>query len=77
MPPAAGRGSISGRITDVITGQPIAGATVEVVNTSNPTATTDADGRYRLITVPEGQRYLLLEHPRYAYEYYPTRPPGA
>lgn len=67
-------GSISGRITDVVTGLPISGATIEVVDTSTPVATTDGDGRYLLANVPEGQRYLLFEHPRYAYEYYPDAP---
>ena len=43
--------SVSGRITDSTTGQPINGAVV-MIEGLNITATTDADGNYRLLNVP-------------------------
>lgn len=70
---SAGAGSIIGRVTDLLTGLPIEGATVEVVNVSIET-TTDADGRYRLANVPVGPRYLRFDSDRYAYEYYIDAP---
>ncbi len=66
-------GSISGRVTDILTGAPLEGATVEDYSSSIE-ATTDADGRYRLVNVPEGKRYLRFDHPRYASEYYVDAP---
>jgi len=43
--------SVSGRITDSTTGQPINGAVV-MIEGLNITATTDADGNYTLLNVP-------------------------
>lgn len=73
--PAAGQatGSISGRVTDVLTGLPISDVTVEAVNLSIETK-TDAGGRYRLANVPAGDRYVLFDSDRYAYEYYVDAP---
>ncbi len=42
--------ALSGAITDSLTGKPLAGATVKA---GDATATTSADGRYRLDNVPE------------------------
>jgi len=53
---AAFDGSVTGRVTDA-SGQPIAGATVAVVELARA-ATSDKDGRFRLGTLPDG-RYTL------------------
>ena len=45
--------TVSGTVLDRVTGQPVAGASVEVVG-AGQTATTDAAGRYQLSTIPEG-----------------------
>lgn len=51
--PAVGNyASVSGHVTDAVAGAPLAGATV-VVN-SVLSATTDASGAYRVVTVPTG-----------------------
>jgi extracellular elastinolytic metalloproteinase len=65
LPPAtAATGVISGKITDTATGAPIAGATVTLAfeggrGFENPSATTGADGSYRIGPVPVG-RYPKL-----------------
>jgi hypothetical protein len=57
-------GRISGVVTDPDTGQPIAGATVTLAfggrGAVNPSAVTDAQGRYKLGPVPRGH-YAKLE----------------
>ncbi|GAB4109845.1 MAG: putative glycoside hydrolase [Roseiflexaceae bacterium] len=47
--------TLSGTITDAYTGQPIAGVTIEATTsvTATVTATTDANGSYRLAGLPE------------------------
>lgn len=57
-------GVITGKITDTATGDPVSGATVTLAfeggrGFENPSATTDADGRYRIGPVPAG-RYPKL-----------------
>jgi len=46
--------SVSGTVTNSITGTPIRGATVRILNTPIPPATTDANGMYLIPSVPEG-----------------------
>ncbi len=71
--PAVAAGSISGRVTDVLTGAPLADATVDIPNTSLKTQ-TDTDGRYRLANVPSGPRHVFFRHSRYASQYYGAAP---
>src|ERR1043166_2227684 len=49
----AAQGIVSGRVTDQANGNPLVGARVIVVGTSL-TASTNADGRYRIPGVPAG-----------------------
>ncbi len=51
---------VSGRVTDT-SGGPVAGATVTLLGTPLPAATTDADGRYRFEHVPEGEYDVQVE----------------
>ena len=46
--------SIFGTVTNLATGLPVAGATVRILNTPIPPATTDANGMYLFATVPDG-----------------------
>jgi hypothetical protein len=46
--------SVSGTVTNSITGTPIQGASVRILNTPIPPATTDANGMYLFPSVPEG-----------------------
>ncbi len=46
--------SVSGTVTNLVTGLPIAGAQVRILSTPLPPATTDASGSYQFPIVPEG-----------------------
>jgi len=46
--------SVSGTVTNLVTGLPIAGAQVRILSTPLPPATTDASGSYLFPIVPEG-----------------------
>ena len=46
--------TISGTITDAITGSPIQGANVQLLSTAYPSTTTNASGQYSINTVYEG-----------------------
>jgi hypothetical protein len=46
--------SVSGTVTNLTTGLPIAGATVRILNTPIPPTTTDANGMYLFASVAEG-----------------------
>lgn len=61
LPPAGNYATISGRITDAATGVGIAGATV-VVNVVL-SATTDAAGAYRIVSVPTGSWEYAVSGP--------------
>lgn len=52
-------GALEGRILDVNTSNPVGGATVEVSGTAI-SATTDAEGKYRLTNVPAGLNNLTV-----------------
>ena len=52
LPPVGKYATISGRVTDASTGSPLAGATVVIDSVLS--ATTDANGTYRVVTVPTG-----------------------
>ncbi len=60
--PTAEQASLSGRIFDQNTNQPIAEAQVRAGTSS---ATTDADGRYTLTGLQPGQYVLSVTHPDY------------
>ena len=57
--------TLSGVVTNALTGQPIAGATVQVDGTS-VSAITGSDGRFTLAGVPAGQRVLRVSAPGFA-----------
>jgi hypothetical protein len=57
-----GHTAVTGRLVDPATGQAIAGATV-VIQGTNITATTDANGYYTLQGVPTGQQILIVNAP--------------
>lgn len=52
-PASARRARVAGRVTDAASGQPVAGASVQVVGTPI-TAITGADGRYAIASAPTG-----------------------
>ena len=60
----AATGQIDGRITDRITGEPVIGASVQVVGTSLG-ARTDIDGHYRILRVIPGTYSLEVTHHDY------------
>jgi hypothetical protein len=61
VPPAANYGSISGRVYDSATNQPISGVLVSVDTIL--TATTAGDGTYRIGTIPSGQYTMAIQTP--------------
>lgn len=54
------RGSITGTVTHALSGSPLAGATVLLVDTPVPPATTASDGTYTIADVPEGDYTLSV-----------------
>ena len=54
VPAAAQQGIVTGRVTDRLSGTPLVAARVHIMGTSLITS-TNADGRYRLSSVPTGQ----------------------
>jgi hypothetical protein len=61
VPPAANYGSISGRVYDSTTNQPIAGVLVSVDTIL--TATSASDGTYQIGTIPSGQYTMAVQVP--------------
>jgi hypothetical protein len=61
VPPAANYGSISGRVYDAATNQPLSGVLVSVDTIL--TATTASDGTYRIGTIPSGQYTMAVQTP--------------
>jgi outer membrane receptor protein involved in Fe transport len=57
----ADSGSIAGRVTDKATGQPIVGAMVALDGTSG-SATSDEEGKYRILDVPAGSYVLRVRY---------------
>lgn len=56
-------GSVTGRVRSETTGSPLAGATVELVNSDGSRAVvTDKDGRYLLSNVPPGRATIRVRH---------------
>ncbi|HVP07403.1 MAG TPA: carboxypeptidase-like regulatory domain-containing protein [Candidatus Acidoferrum sp.] len=51
-------GTIKGKVTDSVTGEPIIGATV-LVNGTKLGAQTDPDGLYRIARIPPGE-YMVI-----------------
>src|SRR6202158_3197425 len=55
--------SVSGTVTNLVTGLPIAGAQVRILSTPLPPATTDASGSYQFPIVPEGTYNIQATSP--------------
>jgi hypothetical protein len=74
LPPAAGgpTGSIVGRVTDSVTGAPLAGIVVGIGGLDTPpssfVATTNASGTYSIGPVPVGTYPVVVFHPGAGYE---------
>jgi len=64
---AQGSGSVSGRVVDKGTGEPLIGANVMIVNTNLGTA-TDYDGKFTIHHVPIGKRTLQISYIGYQTE---------
>ena len=58
-------GTVTGRVTDTRTSNPLAGVAVEVEG-QRIAAGTDDNGRYRLTGVPAGQRVIIARRLGYA-----------
>ncbi len=58
-------GTLEGRVSDEITGEPLAGARVEIVETKQG-ALSDEDGRYQIRNVPLGTYTLRVSYVGYA-----------
>ncbi|MCX7837665.1 MAG: carboxypeptidase-like regulatory domain-containing protein, partial [candidate division WOR-3 bacterium] len=69
--PPQERGSISGRVTDSITGNPIANARVNACGPSCGQAITNENGEYIIENLPTGD-YIVIAR---AFNYYPKRYP--
>ncbi|MEX0720800.1 MAG: TonB-dependent receptor [Balneolaceae bacterium] len=54
-------GTLAGKITDSVTGEPLVGANIMIENTSTGTA-TNIDGEYRLRNVEEGEQTLVVRY---------------
>ena len=61
VPPAANYPTIHGRAYDTATNQSVAGAVISVATIL--TATTAADGTYRITNIPIGQYSLVVQPP--------------
>lgn len=57
---------ITGRVTDVTTGEELPGANVSLVQLSNRGAATDADGNYRIAGLPAGTYTVRASYVGYA-----------
>jgi predicted small lipoprotein YifL len=64
LPPAAGYAPVSGTITDAVTQQPIAGATVTIDTVL--VATTDDKGNFTIAKVPSGIVDYVVQAKGYA-----------
>ena len=61
-------GTVSGRLTDVETGQPVVAVTVQVVSATGrvvASGVTDPEGNFRIANVPVGTYALVLTHVGY------------
>jgi hypothetical protein len=63
VPPAGNYATVTGVVVDASTNAPIAGATVTVNVVS--TATTDANGNFRITTIPSGPWQYTAQAPNY------------
>jgi TonB-linked SusC/RagA family outer membrane protein len=64
-PAAAQVSAITGRVTDVRSSQPVAGAMIEIAGTALATTAGD-DGRYRLASVPAGRHTITARRIGYS-----------
>src|SRR5262249_36931455 len=59
----AAQGTLEGTITDAVTGQPVNGANVELINntsSTNASSTTDATGKYSFANLTPGSYTLVV-----------------
>ena len=61
---AANTGSVTGRVTDKKTGEPLVGASVVVEGTELGNA-TDLNGQYQIINIPPGKYTLVSSYTGY------------
>jgi hypothetical protein len=61
-PPAPGFAALAGFVDDSLHGGPLAGASVVVLGTQRA-AVTDADGIFRIDSIPPGEVQILVRHP--------------
>ncbi|MDY7092550.1 MAG: carboxypeptidase regulatory-like domain-containing protein [Acidobacteriota bacterium] len=67
LAPVAFAGSVEGRVTDALTGEPLAGAVVRLSGSGNP-GISDADGFYTISDVPAGDfYYIYIDQPPEGY----------
>ncbi|MFQ3545546.1 carboxypeptidase regulatory-like domain-containing protein [Halobacillus rhizosphaerae] len=62
-------GTLSGEVTDDTTGDPVQGASIQMINQSGvtiATATTDMAGNYTIDNLPPGSYTVTVSQPRYA-----------
>lgn len=60
------KGLIKGAVTDVATGEPVPGASIEIDGVVMLAATSEGDGTYKMIGVPPGTYRILVTHSEYA-----------
>ncbi len=58
-------GIVRGRVVDLATGRPIAGAVVSAAGTTTDDVTTNADGAFALAGPPDAEARLRVEAPGY------------
>lgn len=61
-PPAPGFGALAGFVDDSLHGGPLAGASVVLLGTPRA-AVTDADGLFRIDSIPPGEIQIVVRHP--------------
>ncbi len=59
-------GLIKGTITDSATGEPVAGASIEIEGSAMLTAASEGDGTYKMVGVPPGTYKILIISAEYA-----------
>ena len=77
IPPAQNYATVLGQVVDAATQAPIAGAVVTI--NSAQSATTDANGNYKIVNVPTGPWSYSVQAPNYrpaVYDSPPTLAPG-
>jgi len=63
----AQQGTVTGTVTEAETGEPLPGATVQIAD-ENTGAASDAEGQYRITSVPAGEQTLRVSFVGYQTE---------